>query len=325
MWGESVGPAAGEALLSLADELGLAGREGAGLLQLPSVANGRGLREVGVLPFSGPGYSPVGEPGWSAGEMPDAGHTAYYLYETDPVRDQGDRAAWERALHRAGLVVAHASVLTEGLREHANVIFPADTYAEKDGTVVHPDGRLQRLRTAIAHPGTVRAGWWVVGELARRLDLDTGVLTSPMAFAQVVDAVPFYGGLTLEEIGGRGVRWPEREQASAFPGGRPPLLTADVGDNSDIDREIAQDGAQKMMHPNPVPHRLVAEPMGRAPMAAVCAWVSTSRSGPRPRSRSRRRSSTRSPPRRPSSRPRTPRGSGSARATRSRSRRTGPA
>ena len=189
VWGEHVGPAAGEALLSLADELGLAGRDGAGLLEIPSVANGRGLREVGVLPFSGPGYSSVGEPGWAAAEMPDAGHTAYYLYETDPLRDQGDRAAWERALHRAGLVVAHASVLTEGLREHANVIFPADTYAEKDGTVVHPDGRLQRLRTAIAHPHEVRAGWWVIAELARRLDLDTGVLTSPMAFAQVSHGV----------------------------------------------------------------------------------------------------------------------------------------
>jgi NADH-quinone oxidoreductase subunit G len=29
--------------------------------------------------------------------------------------------------------------------------------------------------------------------------------------------VPFYAGLTLEEIGGRGVRWQERQAASAFP------------------------------------------------------------------------------------------------------------
>jgi NADH-quinone oxidoreductase subunit G len=39
-----------------------------------------------------------------------------------------------------------------------------------------------------------------------------------MAFAQLVATVPFYRGLTLEEIGGRGVRWPEREGASEFPG-----------------------------------------------------------------------------------------------------------
>jgi len=230
VWGERVGPAAAEALLSLAGDLRLAGRDGAGLLEIPSGSNGRGLREAGVLPFNGPGYSEIGEPGHPAVEMAEAGPTAYYLFETDPVRDQPDRAAWERALHRAGLVVAHASVLTEGIRDHANVVFPADSYAEKDGTVVHPDGRLQRLRTAIAHPREVRSGWWVVAEIARRCGLDTRVLTSPMAFAQLAEAVPFYKGITLEAIGGRGVRWPEGSGAGAFP---------DLGENSDIDREIA--------------------------------------------------------------------------------------
>ena len=96
------------------------------------------------------------------------------------------------------------------------MVFPADSYAEKDGTVVHPDGRLQRLRTAIAHPREVRAGWWVIAEIAKRVGLDLQVLTSAMAFKQLIDAVPFYEGLTLEEIGGRGVRWPEREQAAAL-------------------------------------------------------------------------------------------------------------
>jgi NADH-quinone oxidoreductase subunit G len=118
---------------------------------------------------------------------------------------------------RAGLVVAHASVLTDGLREHANVVFPADSYAEKEGTVVHPDGRLQRLRMAIAHPAEVRPGWSVIAALSKRVGYDQRVLTSSMAFAELVAAVPFYEGITLEEIGGRGVRWPAREQASRMP------------------------------------------------------------------------------------------------------------
>ena len=41
-----------------------------------------------------------------------------------------------------------------------------------------------------------------------------------MAFKQLAAAVPFYAGLTLEEIGGRGVRWPETEAAAAMPAGR---------------------------------------------------------------------------------------------------------
>ena len=223
VWGQRrLDPAGLHALLSVAQRLGLADHEGAGLLELPAGGNGRGLREAGVLPDSGPGYRELsGDPGRCAREIAQAAADgdigALYLFQTDPIRDQPDRPLWERALRQAGVVVAHASVLTEGLAEHANVIFPADSYAEKEGTVVHPDGRLQRLRRAIAHPGDVRSGWWAVAELAKRAGLDTGVLTSPMAFAQLVEAVPFYGGLTLEEIGGRGVRWQSRDAASEFP------------------------------------------------------------------------------------------------------------
>jgi NADH-quinone oxidoreductase subunit G len=221
LWGERIGSEAAATLLRIAESLGLRGREGAGLLEIPAGTNGRGLREVGAIPNAGPGYTSPASDGRGAAEIGEAAAggdlTALYLFQTDPVRDLPDRALWERALNRAALVVAHASVLTEGLREHANVIFPAESYAEKEGTVVHPDGRLQRLRIAIAHPGQVRASWSVVAEIAKRVGLDTGVETSSMVFEQLVEAVPFYAGLTLEEIGGRGIRWPERAEFDAGP------------------------------------------------------------------------------------------------------------
>ena len=103
------------------------------------------------------------------------------------------------------------------LREHANVVFPAQAYAEKEGTIVHPDGRIQRLRPAVAHPGKTRAQWQTIAELAARIGLDLEVLTGPMASQQLFDAVPFYAGLTLEEIGGKGVRWQDRDAAGAYP------------------------------------------------------------------------------------------------------------
>ncbi len=225
VWGQRcLRAAALRSLLAIAQRLRLAEHEGAGLLEIPAGANVRGLREAGVVPGLGPGYTDLPDSsraGRGAQEIARAAVggeiTALYLLQTDPLRDQPDRGLWEQALRRAGLVVAHASVLTEGLAEYADVIFPAESHAEKEGTVVHPDGRLQRLRTAIAHPGEVRAGWSVIAEIAKRAGLDTGVLTAPMAFAQLVQASPIYRDLTLEEIGGRGVRWQEREAASAFP------------------------------------------------------------------------------------------------------------
>jgi NADH-quinone oxidoreductase subunit G len=58
----------------------------------------------------------------------------------------------------------------------------------------------------------------VIAELALRVGLDLDVLGGTMASQRLFDAVPFYAGLTLEQIGGRGVRWQERDAASAFPG-----------------------------------------------------------------------------------------------------------
>jgi NADH-quinone oxidoreductase subunit G len=232
VWGERcLDESAIRALLSVAGRLGMADHDGAGLLEIPAGANGRGLREAGATPGMGPGFAALESAGLDGGGGPGPGRgarqialaaangeiTALHLFQTDPLRDQPDRALWERALRGASLVVAHASVLTEGLAEHANVIFPAESHAEKEGTLVHPDGRVQRMRTAIAHPGEVRSGWSVIAELAKRAGLDTGVLTSPMAFKQLVAAVPFYDGLTLEEIGGGGVRWQEGSAVSQFP------------------------------------------------------------------------------------------------------------
>jgi NADH-quinone oxidoreductase subunit G len=220
LFGERIGAAAAAALSRIARRLGLAGREGAGLLGLPAGANGRGLREAGAVPDAGPGYGAVETAGRNAAEIgaaaADGAITALHLFGTDPVRDEPDRALWERAMHSAALVVAHASVLTEGLAEHATVIFPAESHAEKEGTLVHPDGRVQRQRIAIAHPGEVRPGWWVLTQIATACGLDTGVERAGHAFAQLVAAVPFYEGLTLEEVGGTGVRWPTRPQAQSM-------------------------------------------------------------------------------------------------------------
>jgi NADH-quinone oxidoreductase subunit G len=102
------------------------------------------------------------------------------------------------------------------LSEHADVVFPAEIYPEKEGTVTHPDGRLQRVRQALGHAGEVRPGWHVLHDLCERLGVGFGALAAPMVTARLAEAVAFYAGITLEEIGGLGVRWQEREAASGL-------------------------------------------------------------------------------------------------------------
>jgi NADH-quinone oxidoreductase subunit G len=213
---------AGRALLNVASRLNLGGIAGAGLLELPLTPNGRGVREAGFAPGHGPGYSEteagrdalgIAE-GLASGEL----HTIW-LHHVDPLRTHPNRRLWDEALGTAQTVIAVDSVLTDSIREHADVVFPAEAYPEKEGTLVHPDGRVQRLRPSIARararadvPGSgVRPLWQVISDVSSALGHSEGVyLTGAQVSARLFGAVPFYAGLTLEEIGGRGVRWPER-------------------------------------------------------------------------------------------------------------------
>ncbi len=221
------GAEAAHALLNLAGRLGLGERDGAGLLEIPSATNGRGIREAGFAIAHGAGYAHL-----ETATVDDDDAAVLYLLHADPLRGERDRAGWEAALAGAQTVITHAATLTETVRAHADVVFPAEAYAEKEGTLVHPDGRVQRLRPAIGRPGSldagVRPGWQVIAELATRCGLDLGVLAGPMASQQLFDAVPFYAGLTLDVIGGRGVRWPAGAAAGALGAGTWELARLDV-------------------------------------------------------------------------------------------------
>jgi NADH-quinone oxidoreductase subunit G len=213
-WGER-GAGALEALADLGLVLGLDAAEGSGLIEVPAGTNGRGLREVGCVPGIGPGLADT-TAGLTAARARDAclasGEvTAFYLLHSDPLREYPGRSLWDKALRKAAFVVAHQQFLSEAAVEHADVVFPAESYAEKEGTVTHPDGRLQRLRPSIGHPGEVRAEWQVLADVGARLGLDVRrSVTAGAVLAQLAEEVPMYAGITLDEIGGRGVRWQER-------------------------------------------------------------------------------------------------------------------
>jgi len=222
VWSERVGHGAGGAR-ALETLLAIAGAAGARLIELPEATNGRGLLEVGCLPVIGPGLAeaPAGlNAAGVRGALASRNLEGLLLVEADPVRDFPGGPAWSDALAKARFVVSVSMFETASTR-HADVVFPAEAYAEKEGTVTHPDGRLQRLRPAVPHPGNVRPVWQVLVELAARLGHETGLDSAPEVLEAIVAEVPFYAGLTPEAIGGRGVRWQDRDAASRFPAPEP--------------------------------------------------------------------------------------------------------
>jgi NADH-quinone oxidoreductase subunit G len=225
VWSERIargpnGAAALDSLLELAAALGLDQRDGSGLIGVPEETNGRGLQEVGCLPDAGPGLAeaPVGRDSTAIRDALESGElSAALLVNVDPVRDYPDGPGWERALQSADFVVS-VSMFEDASTRRADVVFPAEGQAEKDGSVTHPDGRLQRLRQAVPHPGEVRHGWQVLVELSAALGHELDLHTLPDVFAALAAEVPFYPEIHVDELGGQGVRWQETEQGSDWSG-----------------------------------------------------------------------------------------------------------
>ena len=250
VWGERIGregDGAATALINMAAALDLAGKDGSGLLEIPETTNARGLREAGCLPDAGPGLSevsrafttisvanaPLGKSTEKIRAALESGELkTLLLFGADPLRDFPDSPAWARALAAADHVIVF-STFENLTTAAADVVFPLETHAEKDGTVTHPDGRLQRVRSSATRPGDIRPNWGVLAELSLALGHDTGVSSQPTAFAALTEAVPFYAGITDADIGGRGVRWQDVATAASYP------EAGELSDLSDRGKESA--------------------------------------------------------------------------------------
>jgi len=255
IWGERIvrEDGAAEALLEVAKTTGMATADGAGLLEIPDTTNARGLREAGCLPDAGPGLSETAA-GMATEEIRSAlisGEiTSLILFGADPLRDFPDTPAWEEALTAADFVVSF-SMHENATTAKADVVLPLETHAEKDGTVTHPDGRLQRVRPSASRPEQVLSNINVLANLATKLDLDTRIDSQPTAFAALANAVSFYNGIEDEQVGGRGLRWQDRQGSTSDRAGTedPGPGGAAGGESPDTQR----DAPISMVQPNPAP------------------------------------------------------------------------
>jgi NADH-quinone oxidoreductase subunit G len=222
VWGERLwrSPGAVEALHACAHSLDMHKRIGPGLLEVPEEPNTRGLREVGCLPGANPGLEST-DAGRGSAAIKDglAAHElgALLLVNADPVRTHPDSDGWRKAL--AGSFVVSIASFDDDSSRLADIVIPAETHAEKEGTVTHPDGRLQRLRRNVPLPEGMLPGWRFLDAVAAELGAGVAADAPADVFAALTDEVPFYGSLTYEEIGGTGLRWGERNPGQSWTPG----------------------------------------------------------------------------------------------------------
>jgi len=187
----------------------LARATGATLAMLPERANTAGAWLAGVVPHRAPGGSDAPAHGLNARQMLEQPRDRYLLVGCELEYDALNPARAMAALAQASGVVSLSAFLSDGLREHADVVLPVATFTETFGTWVNATGNWQSARGMTVPPGDARPAWKVFRVLADALGLDGFEHDSPEAVTRELqalcrdvalgnltefDAVPAYGG-----------------------------------------------------------------------------------------------------------------------------------
>ncbi len=174
------GGGGGSRVAELAHALGWEDRPGCGCFHLPATPNGRGVAEA-----------------WAAasdGEGPEPDPIGLLIVSGDEAAaDPSVRALAEHA--ESVLAITMFQALAVGW---ADLVLPATSYLERDGTMMNLEGRLQRQRRAVVPPCPDENAW--LAQLASRF----GVEVSPhpaVVFAELSEIA--YGGITELVVGGQ--------------------------------------------------------------------------------------------------------------------------
>ena len=243
IWGmgitqHTMGTANAHGLLNLAFVAGQLGKPGGGISPLRGQNNVQGCGDAGCLPNSFPGYQGVNEdniakfveawgdnpipplPGMVITEMVEAAINgdlkAMYVTGENPLLSEPDLHHAEKAFKNLEFLVVQDIFMHE-TGEIADVVLPATTFAEKDGTFTNSERRVQRVRKVIDPVGQSRPDWEIICDLGRRLSnkLDAGVEDEfdyghPSEIWDEMAAVtPIVAGISYDRLDKEGgIQWP---------------------------------------------------------------------------------------------------------------------
>ena len=195
----SSGTAKNASLINLHLATAQIGKAGAGPFSLTGQPNAMGGREVGGLANLISAHRDMSKPEhraevaalWGIDDVPaKPGKTAVEMFEaaadgeikalwiacTNPAQSMPDQATVRRALERAEFVVVQEAFATAETCNFADLLLPATTWGEKEGTVTNSERRITRVRAAVPAPGHARHDWQIVVDLAARLREEPGVM-----------------------------------------------------------------------------------------------------------------------------------------------------
>ena len=160
--------------------------------------NGRGAKDLGILPHLGPGYTSLnGQAGKARMEWSGAGLRALYVHESSPLHGFTPSDAESMWLPTLPLLVFHR-FKPSPLDEMAHVILPGHAFTEKDGTVTNMEGRVQRISRGLDADWVVE-DWRVFQEIANGLGAGWAYESVADITAELVRSLPPYSALNRGE------------------------------------------------------------------------------------------------------------------------------
>ena len=214
-------------LADLALLTGNYGRPGTGVNPLRGHANGEGFGDMGPLPVFYPGFQSVNEETakrfeeiWGVKGLPSQPGMTYmdmvekckflYIVGANPMLAAPDTNRVRKALEEKDFLVVQDIFMTE-TAEMADIVLPAATFVEKDGTITGVDRRVQRINKAVQPPGDAKPDWVIFCELAKIMGFEKQFsFDSPeQIFEEIRKCVPQYRGITYERLkSASGIQWP---------------------------------------------------------------------------------------------------------------------
>ena len=206
------------------------GYESTGLNALRGQNNVQGLNDAGANPAYLPGYQALDDPenrrkfseawGVEVPETPgyrldqiisgthDGRVKALYLIGENPAHTEPNAHHVAEGLEKVEFIVSQDIFLNETSEKLADVVLPASSFAEKDGTFTNTERRVNRVRKAISSPGQAREDWRIVVALANAMGAGWTYESAEQAWDEFADLSPNWSGIRYDRIEEVGLQWP---------------------------------------------------------------------------------------------------------------------
>ncbi len=216
-------------MANLAMLTGNVGKESTGVNPLRGQNNVQGACDMGALSNFFPGYQPVvnndarerlerawgtklsGNVGLTVVEMMNAAYDGklkgLYIMGENPMVSDPNLNHTKEALERLEFLVVQDIFMTE-TAQLADVVLPASSYAEKDGTFTNTGRRIQKLNAALKPPGEARHDWQIIIELSKLMGYHESYSSTSDIMEEISRVTPIYGGVHHSRLTAQGLQWP---------------------------------------------------------------------------------------------------------------------